>query len=211
MLAAASGGTGFAIELRADGRPVWRSDQASGDVRTLILYSGTEDAAQAMPHPVFNPEGPRGRFARMRYGKTIFTILRAFVRLQAMLKRISGVVSLPLLMLVTGCTSTFTNLTPQTQMRSPDNQYKVEVAMASRQQSLRWDSIKPQIQVGTDYYPMRPTMLMTNRWEGFLPVPAGTSIVHYRYKFDFNYNGMGAARSDSAISPQYSLRIVDGQ
>jgi hypothetical protein len=125
-----------------------------------------------------------------------------------MLKRLSAVLSLPLLVLA-GCTSTFTNLTPQTQTRSTDNQYKVEVAMASRQQSLRWDTIKPQIQVGTDYYPMRPILLMTNRWEGFVPVPAGASIVHYRYKFDFNYNAMGAPGSDSALSPEYSLRIVD--
>jgi len=125
-----------------------------------------------------------------------------------MLKRLSAMLSLSLLALA-GCTSTFTNLTPQTQMRSADNQYKVEVAMASRQQSLRWDSIKPQIQVGTDYYPMRPILLMTNRWEGFLPVPSRTSIVHYRYKFDFNYNAMGSAGADSALSPEYSLRIVD--
>ena len=83
--------------------------------------------------------------------------------------------------------------------------------MASRQQTLRWDSIKPQIQVGTEYYPMRPIQLMTNRWEGFLPVPASTSVVHYRYKFDFNYNAMGGPGSDSALSPEYTLRIVEKQ
>jgi hypothetical protein len=127
-----------------------------------------------------------------------------------MLKRFSAILLLPLLMSA-GCTSTFTNLTPQTAVRSPDNQYKVEVAMASRQQSLRWDSIKPQIQVGTEYYPMRPILLMTNRWEGFLPVPAGTTLVHYRYKFDFNYNSLGAPGADSALSPQYSLRIMEKQ
>ena len=127
-----------------------------------------------------------------------------------MLKRFSAVLPLATLVLA-GCTSTFTNLTPQTAVRSPDNQYKVEVAMASRQQSLRWDSIKPQIQVGSEYYPMRPTLLMTNRWEGFLPVPAGTTIVHYRYKFDFKYNSLGAPGSDSATSPQYTLRIVEQQ
>jgi hypothetical protein len=127
-----------------------------------------------------------------------------------MLKRLSAVLPLTLLLLA-GCTSTFTNLTPQTAVRSSDNQYKVEVAMASRQQTLRWDSIKPQIQVGTEYYPMRPIQLMTNRWEGFLPVPASTSVVHYRYKFDFNYNAMGGPGSDSALSPEYTLRIVEKQ
>ena len=125
-----------------------------------------------------------------------------------MLKRFSAMLALPLLVLA-GCTSTFTNLTPSTQTRSQDNQYKVEVAMASRQQSLRWDTIKPQIQVGSEYYPMRPIQLMTNRWEGFVPVPAGTSVVHYRYKFDFNYNAFGGPGSDTALSPEYTLKVVD--
>jgi len=81
--------------------------------------------------------------------------------------------------------------------------------MISRQQTLRWDSIKPLILVGTETYPMRPTLLMTNRWEGLIPVAPGTNLTHYRYKFDFQYNSMGPARPDSALSPQYSLRILD--
>jgi hypothetical protein len=56
---------------------------------------------------------------------------------------------------------------------------------------------------------MRPTLLMTNRWEGLIPVSPGTNLIHYRYKFDFQYNAVGPARPDSALSPQYSLRILD--
>lgn len=110
-------------------------------------------------------------------------------------------------LLLAGCTSTFTNLTPVHQTRNANNLYPVEVAMASRQQTLRWDSIKPQIVVGNETYPMRPTNLMTNRWEGLIPVPAGTSMVHYRYKFDFDYNSFGHAKADSALSPEYTMRI----
>jgi hypothetical protein len=87
--------------------------------------------------------------------------------------------------------------------------YPVEVAMESRQQTLRWDTIHPQIIVGNEVYPMRPTNLMTNRWEGLVPVPAGTDLVHYRYKFDFSYNAMGKAKPDSALSPEYTLRILE--
>jgi hypothetical protein len=112
-------------------------------------------------------------------------------------------------LVLTGCTSVFTNLTPQTQVRNTNNLYTVEAAMTSRQQTLRWDSIKPQILVGAEVYPMRPTLLMTNRWEGLIPVAPGTNLTHYRYKFDFQYNTMGGSRSDSALSPEYSLRILD--
>jgi len=126
-----------------------------------------------------------------------------------MLKRTFQVLLLPFALLLGGCASTFTNLTPQHQERNANNLYQVEVAMTSRQQSLRWESIKPQIVVGTEFFPMRPTPLMTNRWEGLVPVPAGTNLVHYHYKFDFLYNTMGTPKPDSALSPDYTLRIVD--
>lgn len=112
-------------------------------------------------------------------------------------------------LLLAGCTATFTNLTPQTQTRNANNVYPVEVSLHTRQQSLRWNSIRPMIVVGTDTYPMRPTPLMTNRWEGVIPLPAGQDSVHYRYKFDFNYNSLGQPKADSAFSPEYTLRVIE--
>ena len=126
-----------------------------------------------------------------------------------MLMKSRSVLLLPLLLLISGCQATFTNLTPQHQERNANNLYPVEVSLNSRQQTLLWSSIKPQIVVGTEFYPMRPTRLMTNRWEGLVPVPAGTNLVHYRYKFDYNYNAMGQPQSDSALSSQYTLRILE--
>jgi hypothetical protein len=82
--------------------------------------------------------------------------------------------------------------------------------MASRQQTLRWQSIKPQIVVGSETYPMRQTPLMTNRWEGLIPVPANQSRITYHYKFDFEFNTFGAPKQDSSTSPEYTLRIVEG-
>ncbi len=119
---------------------------------------------------------------------------------------------LPLLaapLLLAGCNATFTNLTPSQQPRSTNNVYRVEVAMASRQQSLRWESIKPKVIVGTDSYPMTPTSLMTNRFEGLIPVPATVNMVHYHYKFDFNYNAFRGPKPDSAVSPDFTLKIQD--
>ena len=139
--------------------------------------------------------------------KSIFTTFRRFATLPPMLKRILPLFCLPLLL--AGCNATLTNLTPQQQLRNTNNLYTVEVSLASRLQTMRWESIKPQIMMGADLYPMRPTPLMTNRWEGLVPVPPSTNLVHYRYKFDYNYNAMGAPRADSALSPEYTLRIID--
>lgn len=125
-----------------------------------------------------------------------------------MLKKTLPVLLLPLL--ITGCATTFSNLTPKTQSRNANHLYPVEVALNSRQQSLRWETIQPFVNVGTEFYPMRPTLLMTNRWEALVPVPAGQNSVQYRYKFDFKYNAVGQPpQNDSALSPQYTLRIKD--
>ena len=55
---------------------------------------------------------------------------------------------------------------------------------------------------------MRPTPLMTNRWEGLIPVPPGTSEIRYRYKLDFDYNRMGKPGADTALSREYTLHII---
>ena len=124
-----------------------------------------------------------------------------------MLKKFLPLLFLPLLL--AGCNATLNNLTPQQQVRNADNLYPVEIAVASRQQTMRWQSIRPEIVVGSEFYKMRPTPLMTNRWEGLIPVPPGTSAVNYRYKVNYEYNAMGAPRTDSIRSPEYTLRIVD--
>jgi hypothetical protein len=119
--------------------------------------------------------------------------------------------TLPLLpmLLLTGCATTFTNLTPLEQPRNANNLYPVEVAFTSQQQSLRWDSIHPYVVANGRLYDMRPTPLVTNRWEGFVPVPAGVNAVGYRYKFDYLYNDIGkGARPGNTLSPAYNLTIL---
>jgi hypothetical protein len=113
-----------------------------------------------------------------------------------MLKKTLTLLLLPLLF--AGCATTLTNLTPKQQTRNAENLYPVEVAFASTEQTLRWGTIKPQILVGTEFYPMHPTQLMTNRWEGLIPVSRQTNVVYYRYKFDFRYNNFGGPGIDSS-------------
>ena len=120
--------------------------------------------------------------------------------------------SLPVLLsslLLAGCATQLTNLTPQQQRRNANNLYPVEVSFNTRQQTIRWQSIRPQVVVGSEVYTMRPTQLMTNRWEGLVPVPRGTSQVRYHYKFDFQFNQMGKPGSDTALSREYTLRILE--
>lgn len=122
-----------------------------------------------------------------------------------MLKKLLLPVLLPLL--CAGCTAVFTNLTPQQQPRNPNDLYRVAVAFQTRQQTLRWETIQPHVVVGQEFYPMHPTPLLKNRWEALIPVPSDRDLIHYQYKFDFEYNAIGARKADSAASPIYTLRI----
>ena len=116
---------------------------------------------------------------------------------------------LPVLLLA-GCAATFTNLTLLQQSRDANNLYPVEVAFKSQQQSLRWESIHPYLLVNGQLYDMRQTPLMTDRWEGFVPVPLGANEVSYRYKFDYLYNNFGTPpKPGSAYSPVYKLKILN--
>lgn len=112
---------------------------------------------------------------------------------------------------ITGCAS-FTNLTPLQQPRNANNLYPVEVAFSSPQTSLRWDSIHPYVLVDGQLYDMHATPLVTNRWEGFVPVPPGDNSATYRYKFDYQYNDFSAQpRPNSVYSPPYTLHITEPQ
>jgi hypothetical protein len=113
-------------------------------------------------------------------------------------------------LLLTGCSTTFTRLSPLEQPRNAINQYPVEVQFNSTQQSLRRDSIKPYVLVNGDLYPLRAEEGVPNRWEGFVPVPPGANTVSYRFKFDYLYNNFNTPpQPNSAWSPTYQLRIID--
>ena len=57
-----------------------------------------------------------------------------------MTKKFLPVLFLPLLL--AGCATSLTNLTPLQQTRNANNLYPVEVALDSNEQAVRWDSIR---------------------------------------------------------------------
>jgi hypothetical protein len=113
-------------------------------------------------------------------------------------------------LLLAGCASTYTRLTPEQQPRNANNLYPVEVAFNSTQQSLRWETIQPYVLANGELYPLHQVSHMQNRWEGYVPVPPGANSVEYRFKFDYKYNNMGTdPKPGSSFSPTYKLKIVD--
>ncbi|MGD1084600.1 MAG: hypothetical protein ABSA47_07605 [Verrucomicrobiota bacterium] len=123
-----------------------------------------------------------------------------------MKKKILALLSLPLAL--AGCSS-ITNLTPSRLPRNDAGFYRIEAAWETREQAIRPETIKPLVMVGYETYEMRPELVVSNRWETFVPLPADQSLLHYRFKFDFLRNAISAPVEDSKLSPDYTLQIID--
>jgi hypothetical protein len=109
-----------------------------------------------------------------------------------------------------GCTTqTITNLTPSKMERNPDGIYPFEAAWDSNQQSLLKDTIQGYVIIGLETYPMERVPKMEDRWEAFVPIPDEEDYVNYRFKFDYEYLGIPIRRSNSVLTRQFQLEIVD--
>ena len=114
--------------------------------------------------------------------------------------------------LTVGCTtSTITNLTPRQLPRSSTGLYPVEAMFKSNQRTLDHDSMKPLVIFNKQAYTMNRTRLVEGRWETLIPIPVGTQVVNYHFKFDYNYNAIMMRNADSKLSPPYQLKIEDNE
>lgn len=118
--------------------------------------------------------------------------------------------ALPALVLfLTGCSTTITNLTPSTVPRNPQGVYPFEVEFETTQATIKEDTIQPYVMIGLEKYPMERTPMLLNRWEAVVPIPASTNLVYYRYKFDYLYNQIPEPGEGSRLSETYQLEIVE--
>tara|TARA_B100000959_G_C14819021_1_gene557029 strand:- start:483 stop:956 length:474 start_codon:yes stop_codon:yes gene_type:complete len=112
--------------------------------------------------------------------------------------------------LLTGCTtSTITNLTPRVLPHNQAGLYTVEAMFQSNQRSLDKTTMKPMVIYNNQAFPMRKTELAKGRWETLVPIPGGTKVINYHFKFDYQYNAVLMRGTDSKLSPPYQLQIVD--
>ncbi len=124
-------------------------------------------------------------------------------------------VFLGLMLSLGGCTTdsfyntAITNLTPAQLPRNAEGLYLVEAHWRSNQQSIRPESFEAFVKVGNEFFPMRRTPKLPNRWEALLPVAGDRHVVHYQFKFDYLVNGIPSPRPDSKLSPQHQLEIVN--
>jgi len=106
-------------------------------------------------------------------------------------------------------TPTIVNLTPSRQARNANGVYPFEVEFKSRQQALRRETLKAFVVMGMNTYPMEPVPKVNGRWETVAPVPTGTDLINYHFKFEYKYNAIPEPKGDSAVSAPYELHLSD--
>ena len=131
----------------------------------------------------------------------------ATLEIMPKMKKIFILLLLPLAL--AGCSSSITNLTPSRLARNSDGTYRVEAAWQTTEQTIRPESLKPLVMVGLESYPMRPELVVSNRWEAFVPAPADQHLIHYWFRFDFLRNAISAPVEDCKTSQGFTLEIVD--
>lgn len=112
-------------------------------------------------------------------------------------------------LLFSACTTTVTNLTPSTQLRSTNSFYPFEVALDTRDRCIKRETIRPYVLVGTQVYPMRPALMIDNRWETLVEIPGDKEYVSYRYKFDYDTRSIPEPKPGSRLSRPFQLQILD--
>lgn len=114
-------------------------------------------------------------------------------------------------LVLAGCASSrVTNLTTTRQLRNASGVYPVEFAWDTSDATVIEGSLKPVAVVnGRDFYPMRPSLGISNRWETVVPVPASENYVVYRFKVDYLYRAFGPAQKGSRLSQDYRLDILE--
>lgn len=116
---------------------------------------------------------------------------------------------LSLAVLAGGCTTTITNLTPNTARRSPDGLYTIEARWDTNQRAMIWDSLEPYIIVDGKLIPMQKSDVSPNQWRADIEVPQPRNSVTYQFKFNYLKQGFGIKNPDSRLSRTYQLRIVE--
>lgn len=111
--------------------------------------------------------------------------------------------------LLGGCRTGVTNLTPSQHLRNENHLYPIESEFVSNDATIMRETVRAQVLVGLEAYEMRRTPLMTNRWETLVPIPDGQQSIHYRVKYTYKRRGIPNPIEDSKLGPVLRLDVAD--
>lgn len=121
---------------------------------------------------------------------------------------LSGLLLAPLVVLLAGCSSTHTsNFTPRSIPLTPTRTYPFEAEWDSIRRGVDPSKVQAWVMVDNQLYPMNRVPVAPKRWEAQVPVVEGRTYVPYKFRFDYEYPGLGKKLTNSIWSAEYRLVI----
>ena len=123
--------------------------------------------------------------------------------------RIFSVIAAALMLLVlTGCNFTITNLTPETLPQNPSQIYTITASFRPTSRTIETASIKPRIVVDGQAHAMSRSSVGTDIWEFDYQLPAGRTTASYYFICDYSTKG---SSSTTEIYSELQNLIIAGR
>ncbi len=118
----------------------------------------------------------------------------------------SAIAAALMLLVLTGCNFTITNLTPETVPQNPSHIYTITASFRPTSPTVETASIKPRIIVDGQAHPMSRSSVGTNIWEFDYQLPAGRTTASYYFICD--YSTKGSPDTQEVYSELQNLNIA---
>jgi hypothetical protein len=101
----------------------------------------------------------------------------------------SAIAAALVLLVLTGCNFTITNLTPDTVPQNPSQIYTITASFRPTSSRILRESINPRIIIDGQSYKMTKSSVGTDIWEFEYQIPAGRASANYYFIADYRYEG----------------------
>jgi len=112
------------------------------------------------------------------------------------------------LLLVSGCNFTITNLTPDTVPQNPSQIYTITASFRADSSRIDDASIQPRIIIDGQSYKMTKANVMGDIWEFDYQIPAGRSSASYYFICNYSMEGNPSAPPIEVNSDLQTMKIV---
>jgi hypothetical protein len=112
------------------------------------------------------------------------------------------------LLVLTGCNFTITNLTPDTVPQNPSQIYTITASFHSTTDKVVADSVHPRIVIGGQSFPMSKVATRGDVWEFDYSLPAGTTSATYYFICDYMTENQSGGNPAEVYSELQTMKII---
>ncbi len=124
-------------------------------------------------------------------------------------KKLTMALLATVLLLVSGCDVTLTNLTPRSVNATPSRTYTLSVGVDSRNNAMDRNSMQMHVVVDGERRSMKPSLVTPNVFEYDYRMPSGQNEARYFYVLDYNLVDRSEVRARQIMGTLQELHPLD--